>query len=401
MQRRFALVLSLLWLACGAARADVVVLACGEECSPAQFEGLELELRGHGGVLTSRPAPAGFTPTSRAADAQRVNGLLGAGVTLWIEHEAPLRVRAYASRTGSIHEAPLPAQLSGLEPRVFAAVVGSVALEALSASETAASAAPLPAAVTPAPGPSAGPPTPATATQPISPRGREHWPARKSSAWSRRFFVRAGVAVGFARMNKKTRADRAPSSALVSAALSDEVQTGVTGAAHTRLEKNGFNCDFTLLEGTPPSGQASNCLVAVRSSGVAWTSAIDLAAGLNVSPVVALAATARIDPTVGMGPLANLLLGLQVEVALRQAKTTGFWVSVAMGVSAGQVQVRVPSVTKGTPYARSGLFGVRAGLMLGYRFLPRFGIVATPVVHSMFPDTLWVLETNLNLEVRI
>jgi hypothetical protein len=393
MPPRFALILSLLWLACAGARAEVVALACAEECSGAQFAGLELQLRGHGVVLTSRPAPVGFTPTARAADARRVHELLGAHATLWVEHEPPLRLRAYSQRSGSIHEAPLPAQVSALEPGVFAAVAGSVALEALTAVPPAA-VVPAPAAVVPAPGPGAVPPATAPAadeparaapTDPISAREREKWPAAKSSSWSKRVFIRAGVAVGFANISKKTKADRAPSPELVSEALAE----------------NGYDCDFTMLSTNPPQAIASNCGVAVRNGGVTWSSAIDLAAGLNVTPAIALAATARIDPKVGMGTMAHALLGLQVEVALLQAKATGFWLSAALGFSVGQVQVRPPSTAKDAPYARSGLYGARAGVLIGYRFLPRLGIVATPVVHAMFPDTLWVLETNFNLEVRI
>src|SRR5690242_3414838 len=104
------------------ARADTVLLACSDECSPALFEALELELRGHGGVLVARPAPAGFTPSARGADALRLSQLLGAGATLWIEHESPLRVRAYSAKSGQIHEAPLNAEVNALEPKLFAAV---------------------------------------------------------------------------------------------------------------------------------------------------------------------------------------------------------------------------------------------------------------------------------------
>jgi hypothetical protein len=399
MRLRFALLLSLVWLACAGARAEVVVLACAEECTAAQFQGLELELRGYGTILSARPAPAGFTPTARVADAQRANELLGAAVTLWVEHEAPLRLCAYSRRGGSLHEAPLPAPPSTLDPAVFAAVAGSVALEALRATP-APTLVPAPDVVAPAP--AAGPTAPAraapSAPPPVEP---QHRPPAEPSSWSKRFFVRAGVAVGFAMMNKNTPADRAPPAYRVEEAVLAQMRSDDPDAASDYLESTGYNCDVSWLEGDMPGIEVSDCTVAMHNSGVVWSSAIDLAAGINLTPRVALAATARIDPKVGMGPMAHALLGLQVEVALRQAKATGFWLSAALGLSGGQIQVRPPSEVKDTPYARSGLFGVRAGLLFGYRFLPRLGIVAAPVVHSLFPDTLSVVETNINLEVRI
>jgi hypothetical protein len=126
MRPRFALLLSLVWLACAGARAEVVVLACAEECTAAQFQGLELELRGYGAILSARPAPAGFTPAARGADAQRTNELLAAEVTLWVEHEQPLRVCAYSRRGGSLHEAPLPAPHARVQVQgtVFSVQVG-------------------------------------------------------------------------------------------------------------------------------------------------------------------------------------------------------------------------------------------------------------------------------------
>src|SRR5690349_23027626 len=113
MRLRLALLLSL-WLASASARAEVLVLACAEECTAAQFQALELELRGYGAVLTARPAPAGFTPTARSADAKRTSELLAAAVTVWVEHDPPLRVCAYSQRGGSLHEAPLPSPPSAL-----------------------------------------------------------------------------------------------------------------------------------------------------------------------------------------------------------------------------------------------------------------------------------------------
>lgn len=397
MRLRFALLLALLWPICAGARAEVVVLACAEECTAAQFQALELELRGYGTVLTSRPAPSGFTPTARSADAQHTSQLMGAAVMLWVEHEAPLRVCAYSQRGASLHEAPLPTPLVALEPGVFAAVASSVALEALRASPAPGVEPAAVAVAAPAPGPVAAAEPPLVAPPPVEPER-----AAAESPWSRRFFMRAGMSLGFARLTSKTRADRAPPMYLVDQAAQILAASGDPDDAQMYLEARGYDCDVSSTEITGmPGVMASDCKVAVHNAGLVLSSAIDLSAGIKLHPMVAVALTARIDPTVGQGTLAHALLGFQVEVALRQATTTGFWVSAALGFNGGQIQVRPPSDLKDAPWARSGLYGVRAGFLFGYLFLPRFGIVAAPVVHALFPDTLWALETNLNLEVRI
>ncbi|HKO90666.1 MAG TPA: hypothetical protein VJU61_05915, partial [Polyangiaceae bacterium] len=352
-------------------------------------------------ILSARPAPAGFTPVARSADAQRVSELLGAEVTLWVEHEEPLRLCAYSRRGNSIHEAPLPAPLAALDPAVFAAVAGSVVLEALRATPSpSVELAPPAVAAAPTPGPAE--PAPAAPIAPSPPPEPQRPSPAEPSSWSKRFFVRAGVAVGFAGVTKRTPADRDPPQYRVEEAFQVQKMSGDPDAADKYLQSTGYSsCDISGLDGDGSMVTATDCEVSVVRSGVGWTSAIDLAAGINLSPLVALAVTARIDPTVGRGPMAHALLGLQVEAALRQAKVTGFWLSAALGLSGGQIQVRPPSQLHDTPYTRSGLFGVRAGLLFGYRFLPRLGIVATPVFHSLFPDILWALETNLSLEVRI
>ncbi|HEX6240253.1 MAG TPA: hypothetical protein VFZ61_05150, partial [Polyangiales bacterium] len=389
--------LSLLWLASSGARAEVVVLACAEECTAAQFQGLELELRGYGVTLTAHPAPAGFTSSARSADAQRTNAQLGAAVILWVEHDDPLRLCAYSQRAARLHEAPLPATPPAIDPAVFAAVAGSVALEALRAAP-APPLAPAAVVVAPAPGPAA--PSPSTPAAPAPDEGSSS--ARSPSAGSRhRVFVRAGAAVGFAMVGKNSPTDRAPPVYMVEEAARAAAESGDLTDAQEYLEVQGYDCDVQMVDRNGPGLAVGNCKVGIYRSGMLLSAAIDLALGFDVTPRIALALTARIDPTAGLGTLAHALLGGQVEVALLQPQPTGFWLSGALGFGGGQIQVQPSSSSKDAPYTRSGLFGVRAGLLFGYRFLPRLGIVATPVVHALFPDTLWAVETNVNLEVRL
>ena len=144
----------------------------------------------------------------------------------------------------------------------------------------------------------------------------------------------------------------------------------------------------------------SNCRASLVHAGVAGTAAIDFALGVNITPRIALALTLRVDPTTGDGMLANLLAGLQTEIGLLTPRPTGFWLSAAAGLGVGQIQVKPPS-NPGASWVGSGLLNARAGLMLGYRFLPRLGVVVSPTLHCLFPDMLWALESNLNLEVRL
>jgi hypothetical protein len=52
-----------------------------------------------------------------------------------------------------------------------------------------------------------------------------------------------------------------------------------------------------------------------------------------------------------------------------------------------------------TPHVASGLFGVHAGIHLGYRFVRNFGIYVTPEIDLQLGNTLFNIDLAAGVEV--
>jgi hypothetical protein len=387
--------LALLLLASAApARAETVLFACSESCPLALFEALELELRGHGAFLVSRLSPAGVSVEAHERDARRMAGLTPAAAVLWIEREAPLRVRVLSPREPSVREAPLSAPPEQIEARLFAAIAGSVVLQALGApGHEQGATAPAPAPASQSAPPPLPPPAFATNAGPV-----------KRQARTPRFFLRAGAALGLAFARSGMSADRPPPQPFVQEAFQKQIATGSVEAGREALAAHGYDCDWSAKPGGTGGMVAANCEVAIKAPGLAFVPGIDLSAGWYIMPRFALSTFVRITPKAGaMAILRHAVLGAQAEYALTAPQERGFWANVGFGMGGGRIQVRPPSGSGSAhrPYATSGLGEAHALLALGYRFSPNFGLYATPTVRLLFPDKLWMLDPALGVEGRL
>ena len=379
---------------CGAprvARAESVLFLVSDPRASELFDALDLELRGFGILLALRPAPVGFTAEAHAAAAHASAREVGASASLWIEQGESAKVRAIATGNGRLIEAPLPAPVSELEPRTFAIVAGTVALDAAGrsrqpderrahASESA------PVIAEPAPTWSD-----ASARPDATPIVRS--PPRA------RFFLRLAPVAGFALLTRGRAPDRTPAASLqmVDAAARADGVLNVMVAERALLQR-GFDCaaEATIEERL----RISNCTVALNDPGVAVRPALEGAIGLQWRPA-SLALTLRVTPAAGRGPLAHALLGVQLGIPLIRRELAGPWLELAGGAGVGQIQVRPSSAGVGAgPYVRSGPGELRGGLLFGYRLLAHMGLYASLMAHGLFPNGLFVLDGSLGLEVN-
>jgi hypothetical protein len=395
----WALLLGLFLVAPSHARADTVLFACSENCPLSLFEALELELRGHGAFLVARLDPSGFTVAAHEADARRMASLVPAAAVLWIERESPLRIRVLTARDTNVREAPLSAPPEQIDPRSFAAIAGNVVLQAIAAPGHTDNVAGPPSAAAAAAPALAAQPT-ASPMTPISEKDSGSWPKAKAEPRFRRFFLRAGAALGFAYVKSGMSADRAPPLDLVNTALTMEQASDSPGAGQEYLAANGYDCDWQLQQ-QQDVYVASNCDVAVSTSGFVFTPALDIQTGAYLTPRFALAVFLRIQPDAGFGTFNHVLFGAQGEYALTKPNPKGFWANVGVGFGGGRLQVQPPNQGKRTPYVTSGPLETHVFAALGYRFLPYFGLYATPTVRLMFPDVLFMVEPTLGLEGRL
>jgi hypothetical protein len=101
---------------------DEVAFLSSESRAAEHTASLALALRGYGVAVRSLPVAEGDSPLGRAAAAQRALRENGLRAVLWIEPEAPARVRALPASSDGLIEAPLPGPFAQLDAGVFASV---------------------------------------------------------------------------------------------------------------------------------------------------------------------------------------------------------------------------------------------------------------------------------------
>lgn len=361
-----------LWLTTPA-RAESALFLSSEPRALELFGALELALRGYGPVVILHHGPEGEGEEAHLASARRLSAGAGASAAVWVERAPPERLRAVAAAEPERpFDAPLPEPASTIEPRVFGSIAASLVLQTLRSqpASAAASASRSGSAAAPA------------------------MPARTDTERAPRFFVRPGFVLGMAFVGQGRTADRPPSVALVTQAQEYVAE----GGAQSYLYENGYDCQ---VSGAAPL-IASQCTVAVSNPGVVYAPVFDVSAGLRIWRDLALALTVRHNPRAGEGRLASVLLGTEVSWALLSAPRRGWYAEVAGGFGVGRIQVRpgTESQRKG-PYVSSGLFDLRGGALIGYKFLPRLGLFAGLTLHAMLPDELWVLDPKVGVEFRL
>jgi hypothetical protein len=372
---RFLLVLLLVVVASSARAEEVGFLSSHPQASEYGAT-LALALRGYGISLRIRPFEEGDTPLGRAGAAQRVLRELGVNAVLWVEPEAPLRVRALPSTSDQLLEAPLPTPIDQLDANVFASVASSVALEALQRT------------------PQAPAPTPVAALRPVAPErqatgNQPEDPPRKRENLPRPIFLRVALTPGLAFLKSGQALSRNPSAGLL--------DDGLTRAETERsLAAHGHDCNVKSLDAGVLA--VGNCKSLLASNGWGLAPAVDLALGVHATPLFSLALTGRV-----WSRTAGTLLGLQGEFLLTRPREQGGWIALMAGAGVGRIQVRVPPAVGATnsPRITSGIGNLRTGLLAGYRFHPHVGLTLGLALQAMFPRRLVVFEPSLGLEVRL
>lgn len=424
------------WLSAALAHAEPVLFLYGDDRSRELGEALELELRGHGTLLGQRASPAGDSGLARAAAALAEARAVSAAAAVWLELDAPARVRALSTRRELLFEAPLPRPLAELDPRLFAMVAGSVVLEALAAG--AEGAAPVPTSeegfATPAETsgipPAIAPVTLPEASGPTAGAGRaqEDTPAGSADAGDARpfaesselaaeyrarsipgaggrvrLFLRAGLSLALARVTAGLAADRTLSQQLldnIDAQARGPDGSLNPGRARNLLLAQGFDC---AAEDDVGRLLVRDCSVAVSNDGVVLRPGLELAAGVSWSRY-SVAFTTRVSPEAGRGRLAHALLGVQLGLSLTRPRARGGFAELVGGAGVGQIQA-LPSTGGGGggagPWVQAGLCELRGGALFGYRFGAGLGLYGGLVVHQFFPDKLTVFDPSFGIEGRL
>jgi hypothetical protein len=238
-------------------------------------------------------------------------------------------------------------------------------------------------------------------------------------------FVQLGLTVGLAYVQAGMTADR-PSPAdrvfidamgnfVADPALADpnglffpEVGTANAGKLTSWVPDADSSDAFGPLAGNCSSdgkatgpGQAallpSKYCVRVKKPGFVPNVALRAAIGRFITERISLAAILRFQFSSGEGTFAGMLLGARAEYLFTAPKPRGLLLSAFAGLTFGQIQARPPAdgPSEGAPFAESGPLGVHVGGTARYRFMPNFGLFASPELDVMLPKFMINLDLTL------
>lgn len=217
--------------------------------------------------------------------------------------------------------------------------------------------------------------------------------------------------------------------ALQGACPGDDIETGaserlIDQALLTDIRNGAFTFDPSL-PADPATQEAayvrsrilpSSYCVNVASAGFAQTMALRMALGYFVTESIGLGLVGRLQLGAGQGSFANFLFGPRIEFMLTGVDATGPSVSLFLGGTMGQIQIKSPTgpvtyadpnspdpnnpllIQADAPWIVSGLFGAHLGVSTRFRFHPNFGLVFAPEVDVQFPDLLVNLDLPLGVE---
>lgn len=131
----------------------------------------------------------------------------------------------------------------------------------------------------------------------------------------------------------------------------------------------------------------------------------------------------RVGAHAGLGTLSRLLFSFRALYHLTEPRATGFHSHAFAGFSVGQIQMRpkqgtysgAPIVSSNPysgpvvlvdtgdelkrPFIQTGLYGVQAGALFGYRFEEHFGIFAQPTLYFLFPNSSVMFDATFGVEI--
>jgi hypothetical protein len=150
----------------------------------------------------------------------------------------------------------------------------------------------------------------------------------------------------------------------------------------------------------PSAGDCSGpeACVRVAETGLLPVMGLRLAVGHYILPRLAMVATMRMGFG-GSGFMGQWMMGMRAQYLFTSLDATGFNASAFFGGSVGQIQTQ-PDQGHGVRdlFVSPGLGSFQVGAVLGYRFLPNFGIHVTPEVHVFVPSGTLVLDMTAGIE---
>lgn len=230
-----------------------------------------------------------------------------------------------------------------------------------------------------------------------------------------RWFVEAGLGVGFSALRRGQVPDRLPESATVS-----EMSEGLEATARERseyeghvpyentaahveraLREEGWDCNAVQKN---EEVRASNCRVASPRGISVLDPILDLAFGYHVLPRVALALTALVQRNHGVGPMAGVVLGLRGEYMLTRPVNRGFQLGAIGGFGIGSLQARSRRLSEEAPHAASagpGSVGmtIALGAKAAYRTHRGLAFGVTPLFNIGLPYVLYDMGVTGGIEV--
>ncbi|QQR89783.1 MAG: hypothetical protein IPJ88_16645 [Myxococcales bacterium] len=139
---------------------------------------------------------------------------------------------------------------------------------------------------------------------------------------------------------------------------------------------SGMLADRSAPSSGPTAGWEADCsgtddCVEVSSSGFVPTYALRATMGYYFWQRFALAASVRMQLDKGQGSMSGMQIGLRGQYLVTTPRSKGFNLAPFLGASVGQISPKPPQdgdePAKGWPYVLSGLQGVQAGAVVGYR----------------------------------
>lgn len=131
----------------------------------------------------------------------------------------------------------------------------------------------------------------------------------------------------------------------------------------------------------------------------------------------------RVAGHAGLGTLSRLLFSFRALYHLTEPRATGFHSHAFAGFSVGQIQMRPKQgtysgspITSSNPYSgpvvlvdtgdelkrpfiQTGLYGVQAGALFGYRFEEHFGLFVQPTLYFLFPHSSFMFDATMGVEI--
>jgi hypothetical protein len=160
--------------------------------------------------------------------------------------------------------------------------------------------------------------------------------------------------------------------------------------------------------------------VRVTQEGVRPVGALRFEVGYRIIPRIGVSLDIRTATHAGRDSLARVMFSLRAHALLTPPRILGGHVGVFVGGGVGQIQGRVPQgryqgpdltrastglvyLRNGTrihdPWTASGLGHVELGLMCGYKFTERLGIVVEPVLYLFFPRFAVASDTTIGVSL--